>query len=89
MTLTLDLPGDVTRKMEEAAAQRGMPLSEFAAEFLASHFVPRADTAASRSGAEILAIWQKEGLLGEGPDIEDPVAFARELRERNQRRIHD
>jgi hypothetical protein len=39
-----------------------------------------------RTGAEILAYWRREGLLGTRPDITDPLEYARALRRRAERR---
>jgi hypothetical protein len=39
-----------------------------------------------RTGAEILAYWQREGLLGTRPDITDPLEYAQALRRRAERR---
>lgn len=87
MTFILEVPNDLERDLEKAAARAGMPVAEYALQILAANRVP--EPAAPRTGAELLAVWEQEGLLGDGPDIEDPVKYARELRERNQRRSHD
>jgi len=39
-----------------------------------------------RTGAEIVAYWQREGLLGTRPDITDSLEYARALRRRAERR---
>lgn len=89
MTIILDLPNELERELEQAAAEAGLPVAEYAMRVLESsrHSVQQA--APRRTGAEILALWEQEGLLGGGPDIADPVKFARELRERNQNRRRD
>lgn len=87
MTFILELPNDLERDLEKAAARAGLPLAEYALQILAAHRVLTPE-AAPRTGAELLAVWEQEGLLGTRPDIEDPVAYARELRERTQRRSH-
>lgn len=38
------------------------------------------------TGAEILAYWRREGLLGTRPDITDPLEHAQALRQRAERR---
>lgn len=39
-----------------------------------------------QTGADVVAYWEKEGLIGTRPDIEDPIAHARQLRERAEKR---
>jgi len=46
----------------------------------------RGPNPAPRTGAELLAYWQGEGLVGTRPDISDGPAHARHLREQAQRR---
>ena len=68
----------------EADARRaGVSVDEYILQLLTSakKFDPPL-----RTGAEIMAYWEREGLLGNRPDIVDPSAFARELRERSERR---
>lgn len=88
MTLILDLPNDLERRLEEEAARRGLPLAEYAAQLLGAR-AEASGSGAPRTGAELLARWEREGLLGDGAEIEDPVTFARALRERNQNRSRD
>jgi hypothetical protein len=39
-----------------------------------------------RTGAELVAYWEREGLLGTRPDITDPVEHARALRKKAEKR---
>jgi hypothetical protein len=39
-----------------------------------------------RTGAELVAFWDREGVVGSRADIEDPAEHARALRERASRR---
>ena len=57
-------------------------------DLIAAWMQARAALAANppRTGAEILAYWQREGLLGARPDITDTLAHARALRRRAARR---
>ena len=45
-----------------------------------------AEAAAVRTGADLVAYWERNGLLGTRRDIADPVKYARELREQAERR---
>ena len=64
-------------------ARLGLPLPEYALRLLAGG---RAPGPAPRTGAELLAYWEGEGLFGTRPDIVDSPAHARTLREQAQRR---
>ena len=83
MSLVLDLPADLESKLSAEAAQLGLPLAEYALRVLAGG---RGPMPAPRNGAELLAYWQGEGLVGTRPDIADSPAHARTLREQAQRR---
>ena len=39
-----------------------------------------------RTGAEVVAYWEREGLLGTRPDITDPSGHSRALREKAEMR---
>lgn len=54
----------------------GIPLSD-----------PRlvAEATAVRTGADLVAYWERNGLLGTRRDIADPIAYARQLREQGKR----
>ena len=88
MTIILDLPNELERKLSEAAARRGMPLTDYAIQVLAADRDQSSD-AQPMTGAELVAYWEREGIIGSRPDIEDAVKFARELRERTQNRSRD
>lgn len=88
MTIILDLPEELEREMEQAAARAGLSIAEYALLVLKkSHSIPK--VAPRNTGAELLAYWEQKGVLGSRPDIDDPVTFARALREQNQNRRHD
>ncbi|HEU0051754.1 MAG TPA: hypothetical protein VFQ39_01210 [Longimicrobium sp.] len=77
MTLTLDLPSELERKLVAEAEKMGLPLDEYALRLLAS----RATGATARTGAEAVAFWKAEGVIGALPDVADPSAHARRLRQ--------
>jgi len=41
---------------------------------------------APRTGADLVARWEREGIIGSRPDIVDPAAHSRRLRAEAQRR---
>jgi hypothetical protein len=65
------------------AARLGLPLPEYVLRLLAGG---RTALAAPHTGAELVAYWQGEGLVGTRPEIADGPAHARALREQAQHR---
>ncbi len=86
MTITLNLPSELEEELSQEAARLGLPLAEYALRVLASSRTAQSSGDAPLTGAELVEYWNREGVIGSRRDIEDPVAFARELRERNQNR---
>lgn len=83
MSITVDLPADLESELADEAARAGVPLPEYVRQLLARciHLDP-----APRDGAELVAYWQREGLIGCRPDGADGPTHARALREQAQRR---
>jgi hypothetical protein len=85
--ISLDLPRELEEELAAEAARLGLPLAEYAVRVLAESRPTTADR--PLTGAELVEYWKREGIIGSRPDIEDPVGFARALRERNQNRARD
>ena len=83
MNLVLDLPPELEAELAAEAARLGLPLPEYVLRLLAGG---RGLNPAPRTGAELLAYWQNEGLVGTRPEIGDSSTHARILREQAQRR---
>jgi hypothetical protein len=83
MSLVLDLPAELETELTAEAARLRLPLPEYVLRLLAGGRTP---APAPRTGAELLAYWQSENLIGTRPDIADGPAHARNLREQAQRR---
>jgi hypothetical protein len=86
VTITLNLPSELEEELSQEAARLGLPLSEYAVRVLAGSRASQIGGNAPLTGPELVEYWNREGVIGSRRDIEDPVAFARELRERNQNR---
>lgn len=86
MTIILDLPNELERELSQEAARKGLPLAEYALQLLAANRGMAAGSTPPRTGAELVAFWEREGLIGSRTDIHDPAQYARELRERAQTR---
>ena len=83
MSLVLDLPPELETELAAEAARLNLPLPEYALRLLAGG---RGPSPALRSGAELVAYWQREGLVGTRPEVADSPAHARALRGHAQRR---
>jgi Protein of unknown function (DUF3987) len=84
MTITLDLPHDLEERLASEAAQEGLPLEQYALRLLGQG---SSAEGRPRNGAELVAYWRREGVIGSRPDIEDSQTYARALRERAERRL--
>jgi hypothetical protein len=84
MSLVLDLPPELESALAAEAARLGLPLPEYVVRLLAG--TGQGSTCSPRTGAELLAYWQGEGLVGTRPEIADSSVHARSLREQAQRR---
>jgi len=82
MSQTIDLPDDLADALADEAARAGLSLPEYAARLLAA---PRAP-AGLTTGADVVAYWRAEGLIGDGTTVPDSPALARQLRDAAQRR---
>jgi hypothetical protein len=80
MTLMLELPPELEARLQDEAACRGVPMEEYVLQILQSGIQ------AQTVGAQIVAEWQRAGVIGSRPDITDSQAHARMLRERAQKR---
>ena len=83
MSLVLNLPPELETELAAEAAHLGLSLTEYALRLLAGWRDP---LPAPRTGAELLAYWQGEGLVGTRPEITDASAHARALRVEAQKR---
>lgn len=86
MTLTIELPQELERELADEAERLGLPLSEYALRLLTGRRAESADEA-PRSGAELVAFWRSEGVIGARPEIADAQAHARRIRQTAERRL--
>ncbi len=83
MTLTIELPNELERALAAEAERLGLSLDEYALHVLSTRGT---GTAQPRTGAELVAFWKTEGVVGARPDIADAPAHARAVRERAEHR---
>lgn len=84
MSLVLNLPPELEAELTTEAKQLGLNLTEYALQLLSGGRNSHAP--APRTGAELLAYWESEGLVGIRPEITDAPGHVRALREQAQRR---
>lgn len=85
MTLTLTLTPERETRLTEQARAAGLTLDDFALRVLdeAAAAPPESEP---RTGADLLALWAREGAFLPADDDLDAPARARDIRERNQNR---
>jgi hypothetical protein len=83
MRLVLELPFELEKELGAEAARLGLSLSEYVLRVLAAGRVPGPQP---RNGAELVAYWQGAGHVGTRPEIADPSAHARAVRQRAEKR---
>ena len=86
MNITLDLPQELEGELATEATQLGLSLAEYALRLLSTRaLVGHMPT----TGAELVAYWQREGVIGTRPDITDSQAHARQIRHSAERRVQE
>ncbi len=84
MSVVLNLPPELETDLAAAAAQRGVSLSDYIADVLSRG---RSEATVVSSGADLVAYWTSENLIGTRPEIANPSAHARSLRQRAENRL--
>ena len=84
MSIILNLPQDLETELAAEAQQLGLPLSEYVLRVLA---LGRTVGKTFKTGAELVAYWRHEGLIGTRPDIVDSQTHARHLRKQAEQRV--
>jgi len=82
MTFNLNLPPELEHELYTEASQLNLPLNEYVLRVLTTRQV----SGLPQTGAELVAYWQREGVINSRPDITDSQAHARRLRNETQRR---
>ena len=86
MSIRLDLPKELECELTTEATQMGVSLAEYVLRLLSAR---SSIETAPTSGAELVAYWQREGLLGTRSHITDSQALARQLRHKVEKRIRE
>jgi hypothetical protein len=83
MSITLELPDELTNELSAEADQYGVPLPEYLIRLLSTIFVTDKKP---KTGVELVEYWQSEGLIGTRSDIADSQTHARQIRQQAQSR---
>jgi hypothetical protein len=86
MSITLDLPHELESELGIEAAQLGLPLSEYVLRLLSTRSL---DGQVPTTGAELVAYWQRAGVIGMRSDIIDSQTHARQIRHKAERRLRE
>ncbi len=87
MTLILDLPRELEVELVSEAKTQGLSPTEYIL-FLLGQRVQRKQSMPA-NGAELVAYWEREGVIGMRSDITDSQVYARELRANAENRHKD
>ncbi len=83
MSVTLELPEALVDEISEGAARRGLTVAEYVQRMIV---VGRVGDKMPQTGAELVAYWQREGVIGGRTDITDSPRHARALRAEAEQR---
>jgi hypothetical protein len=84
MSLMLDLPQELERELATEATQLGLSLTEYVLRLLSTRSLAGQ---LPTTGAELVAYWQREGVIGTRPEITDSQAHARHIRHQAEKRL--
>ena len=76
MSFNLNLPPELENELYHEASQLNLTLSEYIIQILTVRLIANPP----KTGAELVAYWQSEGVINSRPDITDSQAYARQLR---------
>jgi hypothetical protein len=86
MSIRLDLPQELESELATEANQLGLSLPEYELRLLSTRsLVGQLPT----TGAELVAYWQREGVIGTRLDITDGQAHARQIRQQAEKRLRE
>lgn len=83
MSINLDLPLELENQLCTEASQLNLPLSEYILRILSVRQILENPP---KTGAELIAYWQREGIINSRPDITNSQDYARTLRHQAETR---
>lgn len=85
MTITLNLPPGVEARIEEEAAKRSSPTEDYLISLIEKSLPPPAPMPELTAGADVVAYWEREGVIGmwaDREDMQDSTAYVNRLRQK-------
>ncbi|MCU0569356.1 MAG: hypothetical protein MUF49_22620 [Oculatellaceae cyanobacterium Prado106] len=76
MTINIELSLELENELSSEASQLNLPLSEYILRILSTR---KALDNPPKTGAELVAYWQNEGVIDSRSDITDSQLYARQL----------
>ena len=83
MSQTVELPDDLANALNDEASRLGLSLPDYAIRLLTT---ARPFAVPIHDGAELVAFWQAEGVVGSRKELVDIPSEDRHLRDQAQRR---
>ncbi|QLE56864.1 hypothetical protein [Nostoc sp. TCL26-01] len=83
MNINLDLPPELEHELSTEASQLNLTLSEYIIHLISARKILANPP---KTGAELVAYWQSEGIINSRTDITDSQAYARNLRHEAENR---
>lgn len=83
MSLIIELPQQLEFELSTGAKRFGVSLQDYVLQLLSSSVVRNEQP---KTGKELVEYWQREGLIGTRPGINDSQAYARQLRAEAEQR---
>ncbi|TAG90014.1 MAG: hypothetical protein EAZ09_23455 [Oscillatoriales cyanobacterium] len=83
MSIQLELPPELESQLSTEAVRLNLPLSEYILRVLS---IRKVLSNPPKTGAELVAYWQSEGVINSRPDITDSQLYARNLRHQAETR---
>jgi hypothetical protein len=83
MNISLDLPPELESELSTEALQLNLSLSEYILRILS---IRQVLSNPPKTGAELVAYWEREGVISSRPDITHSQAHARKLRHKAETR---
>ncbi|PSB39012.1 hypothetical protein C7B69_02625 [filamentous cyanobacterium Phorm 46] len=83
MSIQLELPPELESELSTEALRLNLPLSEYILRVLS---IRKVLSNPPKTGAELVAYWQSEGVINSRPDITDSQVYARNLRHQAETR---
>jgi hypothetical protein len=82
LSINVNLPPELENELDREASVLNLTLSEYILQILTFRRIANPP----KTGAELVAYWQSEGIINSRPDITDSQAYARQLRHEAQTR---